>query len=288
VDATMNPAPAHRIGAHVPVAGGLVRRGLAEADAIGAEVLQIFVGSPRGWAPPRVDEDVAREFRLQCSARGWPVFVHAAYLINLASPVPETVARSVEHLRAAMAAADLVGAAAVVVHAGSSIDGDRAAALRRIGRAFRAVVDDAPTSVRLLVEPTAGSANAMASTFQSAGEYLEAVGIEAVGLCLDTCHLHAAGEPLADRDRLDASLRALTAGVGPGRIGLVHLNDSKDPRGSRRDRHETLGAGTLGEDGLRAVVASPELAGIPMVTETATRAQDVAYAKRLDRTPPGS
>lgn len=271
----------HRIGAHVPVAGGLVRKGLAKAAEIGAETLQVFAGSPRGWAPPRLDEDTAREFRRRCEAGAWPVFVHAAYLVNLASPVPEVVDRSVENLRAAVAAAGLLGAEGVVVHAGSSIDGDRAAALRRLGPVYRRVLDGAPPGVRLLVEPTAGGANWTASTLRSAGEYLDAVGIGEVGLCLDTCHLHAAGEDLADQDGLDASLLALTAAIGPGRIGLVHLNDSKDPRDSRRDRHESLGLGRLGDDGLRAVMSTPLLAGVPLITETPAHARDVAYAKYL-------
>ncbi|RRR98114.1 deoxyribonuclease IV [Glycomyces terrestris] len=280
--ASRRKKPRHPIGAHVPVAGGLVKKGVAEGDAIGAETIQIFAGSPRGWAPPRVDEDAALAFREACGERGWPVFVHAAYLINLASPVPETVDRSVENLRAAMTASHLLGAEAVVVHAGSSIDGDRAGALKRLGPVYRRVLDGLPP-MRLLVEPTAGAKNAMASTFQSTGEYLDAVGVDGVGLCLDTCHLHAAGEALADPERLDASLRALTAAIGPGRIGLVHFNDSKDARDSRRDRHEKLGDGVLGREGLGAVVATPLLQGVPLVIETPTREHDVAYAKALEQ-----
>lgn len=278
---SVKSAVGHPVGAHVPVGGGLVRRGIPNALEFEVEALQVFIGSPRGWAPPRLDQAVADDFREQCVARGWPVYVHAAYLLNLASPVQETVNRSVENLRVAMASAERIGAAGVVVHAGSSIDGDRPAALKRLAPAFRAVLDDAPPSVRLLVEPTAGGANSMASTLASAGEYLQAVGLAEVGLCLDTCHLHAAGEHLADRDAFEASLEALSAAAGPGRIGLVHFNDSKDPRDSRRDRHEALGDGLLGDDGLRAVAASPALAGLPLIVETATQARDVAHAKRL-------
>jgi deoxyribonuclease IV len=270
----------HQVGAHVPVAGGLVKRGIANAVEFDVETLQVFIGSPRGWAPPHLDPEVAEEFRKECADRGWPVFLHAAYLLNLASPVAETVERSVENLRVAMGSAERIGAAGVVVHAGSSIDGDRPAALKRLAPVFRKVLDDAPP-VRLLVEPTAGGANSMASTLASAGEYLEAVGIAEVGLCLDTCHLHAAGEVLSDRDGLEASLKALRAAVGPDRIGLVHFNDSKDACDSRRDRHEALGEGQLGDDGLKAVAASPALAGVPLIVETATQARDVAYAKRL-------
>lgn len=271
----------HRVGAHVPVAGGLVKRGIANAVSFEVEAMQVFIGSPRGWAPPRLDPDAAAQFREECEARDWPVYVHAAYLLNLASPVPETVERSVENLRTCMASAALVGAKGVVVHAGSSIDGDRSAALRRLARVYRSVLDDAPPSVRLLVEPTAGGSNFMASTFATAAEYLEAVDDAEVGLCLDTCHLHAAGEDLADRDALEASLKALNKAVGSGRVGLIHFNDSKDPRDSRRDRHEMLGEGVLGDDGLKAVAASPALAGVPLIIETPTQARDVAHAKGL-------
>ncbi|MFB9662834.1 deoxyribonuclease IV [Glycomyces mayteni] len=271
------------IGAHVPVGGGLVKKGLAEADAIGAEVVQIFIGSPRGWALPKVDAAAAEKFRSECADRGLPVYVHASYLINLASPDEDALDKSVEHLRAALAASAKLGALGVVVHAGSSKNGDRDAALRRLAGAYGAVLDGAPDSVRLLVEPTAGAANSMASTFESTAEYLDAVGIPEVGLCLDTCHLHAAGEPLADAKALAASLRTLTDDIGPDRIGLVHYNDSKDARGSRRDRHQTLGQGVLGDKGLRTAARTPLLKHVPLVTETDTREHDVAYAKKLAR-----
>lgn len=269
-----------RIGSHVAVGKGLVRQGLVEAEETGAEVLQVFLGSPRGWAPPRIDAAVAERFRQECAARDLPVFVHASYLINLASPDAEMLARSVASLRACLAGAERIGAAGVVVHAGSSMDGDREAALERLAPAFDAVLDGVP-AVRLLVEPTAGSANAMASTLPSVAEYLHAVGRPEIGLCLDTCHLHAAGEVLDEAAAFEASLKTLTKSVGRGRIGLVHLNDSRDPRGSGRDRHESLGLGTIGDAGLATVMASPSLKGVPFVVETATHPRDVAHAKEL-------
>lgn len=274
--------PLRRIGSHVPVAGGLVRRALPAAELIGAEVLQIFTGSPRGWAPPRPDPAEAARFRAECAARGWPLYVHAAYLINLASPDPLTLKRSIDTLAATLAAAELLGAAGVVVHTGSSVDGDRPAALVRTAAALGSVLAGAPP-VPVLMEPTSGAANAMASTLRETGEYLAAVGTEGIGLCLDTCHLHAAGEALAEPGVFEASLEALEAEIGPGRIGLVHFNDSRDAWNSRRDRHEALGQGTLGEDALRAVTSSAVLGGVPLVSETNAGAADVAYAKWLDR-----
>ncbi|MFG3340812.1 deoxyribonuclease IV [Glycomyces sp. NPDC048151] len=274
-------ATGHKVGAHVPVGGGLVKKGLVNAEEYKVETLQVFLGSPRGWAPPSVNPVDARRFRDECAERDWPVFVHASYLLNLASPDKDAVQKSVEHLRLSLAAAGQIGAQGVVVHAGSSRDGDRPAALKRLKKVFKEALKGAPKSVRLLVEPTAGGANAMAWTFETTGEYIDAVGIAEVGLCFDTCHLHAAGEDLADRDGLEASLEALNARIGSGRIGLIHYNDSKDPRDSRRDRHEMLGKGILGDKGLRAVAASPALAGVPLVVETPTQAEDVAHAKKL-------
>lgn len=281
----VNTAAVSPIGSHVPVARGLIRGGVTEAAAIGAEVLQVFTGSPRGWAPPRVDPASAELFGEECQTRGWPVYVHAAYLINLASPDPVTLARSVDTLTATVHAAALLGASGVVVHTGSCVDGDRDAGLRRSAAAVRAVLDAAP-QVPLLMEPTSGAANAMAWDLASTAEFLLALGAGELGLCLDTCHLHAAGEDLADPAAFARALDDLESAIGPGRVGLVHLNDSKDPRGSRRDRHESLGLGLLGEDGLRTVVSSPVLAGIPMIVETPTNARDVAYAKRLARPEP--
>jgi deoxyribonuclease-4 len=272
--------PVSRVGSHVAVAGGLVRRGLAEAREAGAEVIQIFAGSPRGWAPPSIEPETARAFRERCEALDLPVFVHAAYLINLASPEERTLELSVEALGATLRVAELVGARGVVVHAGSSVAPGYDEALRRVRASFKRVLDGAPDSVRLLLEPTAGAGRSLASTFASTAEYLDAVDDERVGLCLDTCHLHAAGEALAEPGRLAADLAQLTSDIGPGRIGLVHVNDSKDARGSRRDRHESLGSGQLDAAAFEALFSVPQLAGVPMVVETPTHTPDVAFLLR--------
>jgi deoxyribonuclease-4 len=280
--------PVSRIGSHVAVAGGLVRKGLAEAAEIGAEVIQIFVGSPRGWAPPRIDPGAARDFRERCEALELPVFVHAAYLINLAAPQERTLDLSVEALTATLHAAELVGARGVVVHAGSSVVPGHEDALRRVRSSFKRVLEGSPASVRLLLEPTAGGGRSLASTLESTAEYLDAVDDVRVGVCLDTCHLHAAGEALGEPGRLAAGIAQLTSDIGAGRIGLVHVNDSKDACGSRRDRHESLGSGQLGADAFEALFAVPELAGVPMVVETPTHAPDVAFLNRVRASRPMS
>jgi deoxyribonuclease-4 len=132
--------------------------------------------------------------------------------------------------------------------------------------------------VRLLIEPTAGAGEAMASTVESTIELMVALNDERIGLCLDTCHLHAAGEDLAEPDKL---VNRITDALGPQSIGLIHVNDSRDPLGSHRDRHESLGSGTLDPSAFEALLTVPALRNVPMLVETPTHNRDVAILKSL-------
>lgn len=265
----MPARPPNLIGAHVSVARGLPH-GLAQAAAIGAEVIQIFVANPRGWAPPRCDDAADERFGAACADAGVPVFVHAPYLINLGSPSPATLANSVAALAFSMRRAARVGARGVVVHAGSAVLVDRLDdARRRLPDLVLPVLDAVP-GARVLVEPTAGGGAALAADADSLAAYLDALGRdERVGVCLDSCHLHAAGHDLSTPAGFAAALRAYARAAGRGRIRLVHVNDSRDPAGSRRDRHETIGAGTIGREPFAALFSSPATRGVPLVVETA-------------------
>jgi deoxyribonuclease-4 len=156
------------------------------------------------------------------------------------------------------------------VHAGSAVLADRLDdALRRLPDHLLPVLDTAP-GPPLLIEPTAGGGAALAAGPTSLAAYLDTVGRdERVGVCLDTCHVHAAGHDLSTAPGFAAALRVYTRAVGRGRIGLIHVNDSRDPAGSRRDRHETIGAGTIGRESFAALFASPVIRGVPLVVETA-------------------
>ncbi|MFI6868501.1 deoxyribonuclease IV [Nocardia sp. NPDC050406] len=271
-----------RIGSHVAVSGGLVKVGLREAREVGAEIVQLFAGNPRGWAQSsgNAREDMA--FREACGELDIDVVVHAPHLLNFGSPDPETVRRSAEALGGILRRAESLGATAVVVHTGSSVRADlRASALAGLHDTIAPLVDAAPATVRVLVEPTAGGGAALASTIDSTLEYLDALDDARVGVCLDTCHLHAAGEDLSDPDRLPKSIAALTDSIGTERLGLIHVNDSRDPAGSRRDRHESLGKGTIGEVGLSKLFSIPQLRGVPLLVETPTHREDVAVLARL-------
>jgi deoxyribonuclease-4 len=264
------------IGTHVAVAGGLVKTGLGEADEVGAEIIQLFAGNPRSWAPRAADPAADEAFRAACAERELPVVVHAPHLINLGAPSELVLSRSLAALELTLQRAADLGAMAVVVHAGSSVTpGRRTTALAALPELISPLVDRADPAVRLLIEPTAGAGESMASTIGSTIEYLRAVNDERVGLCLDTCHLHAAGEDLADPQLIDG-----LASV----IGLIHVNDSRDPRGSHRDRHESLDVGTVGLPTLAAFLAHPALVEVPVLVETPTHVRDVALLKNLRAT----
>lgn len=265
----MPPRKPSRVGAHVPVGSGLARSGLAYARRIGAETVQVFVSNPRGWAASAGDPAEDAAFRDGCA--GMPVFVHAPYLINFGSPSAATLAHSVAALTHAMARGRDIGATGVVVHAGSAVGGARReealAQLRdHLLPLLEALPDDAP---RLLIEPTAGGGGALAAQMGDLAEYFATLeNHPRLGVCLDTCHAYAAGHDLAAPGGVRATLNALVRSVGRGRLGLVHVNDTRDPLGSRRDRHYTLGAGRIGLDAFGELFVHPATRGVPLVVET--------------------
>jgi deoxyribonuclease-4 len=174
-----------------------------------------------------------------------------------------------------------LGCRGVVVHAGSAVGADRyEAALRQLRERLLPVLDRLPDDgPRLLVEPTAGGGKALAATVEDLGPYLDALdGHPMVGVCFDTCHAWAAGHDLAVPGGMTATLDALVATVGAGRLALVHANDSLDECGSKRDRHATVGAGSIGVEAFRELLAHPAVAGVPVVVETPSELDGSPFA----------
>jgi deoxyribonuclease IV len=282
------------IGSHATVTGGLATGGLAYAAEVGAEVIQVFVSSPRGWAAG--PGDAAEDARLRES--GMPVFVHATYLVNLGSGNPEVAARSADAIAHALRRGAAIGARGVVVHAGSAVgwpaEQGREQALRQVGEIALPLLDklgdDDPD---LLFEPMAGQGQMLCARAGDAADYLAAVEHHPkAGLCLDTCHLFAAGHDLSAPGEVAAMLdefgrAADTAArvAGPARppVRLVHANDSLLGCGSRRDRHEAIGAGQIGTGPFRELLAA--LPDVPFVVETpggkTGHARDIATLKGL-------
>ncbi|MCW2698077.1 MAG: apurinic endonuclease Apn1 [Modestobacter sp.] len=259
------------IGAHVQVKGGLAKGGLAYTDAVAARAVQVFVGNPRGWKPSAGDPRQDAAFTAGCVERGVPSFIHTPFLVNVGSPSEATVEQSVATIAHNLARGAQLGCAGVVVHAGSAVGPDRyEAALRQLHERLLPLLTDLPDGgPRLLIEPTAGGGKSLAATVEELGPYFAALEHHpAVGVCFDTCHAWAAGHDLAVPGGMTATLDALVATVGTGRLGLVHANDSLDTCGSTRDRHTTIGAGSIGAAPFAELLAHPEVAGVPVVVET--------------------
>jgi deoxyribonuclease IV len=234
------------VGAHVAPEDPL-----AEAEALGADCVQVFLSPPQSWRKPPERKDAA-----ELRGSSVPLYVHAPYLINVCSPRNNVRYGSRKILQQTCDAAAAVGAAAVVVHGGHAED----EIAKGIGRWAR-TLEMLETEVPLYIENTAGGENAVARRFDDLGRLWEGIadsagGIE-LGFCLDTCHAHAAGEELGDAvERVRSICR---------RIDLLHANDSRDPPGTGADRHANLGRGEIGADVLGAMIAA---CGGPVVVET--------------------
>ena len=284
-----------RIGAHAPAAGGLARTALPYVDAAGAGAVQVFVSNPRGWARADGDPEQDEAFAAGCAHRGVPVYIHAPLLVNLGSPTEATVQQSAAALAHGLRRGRQLGASAVVFHAGSAVtDAHLPTALRQVREVLLPLLEASATEggPRLLVEPSAGGGRCLAARVEDLERYLEAVdGHPWLGVCFDTCHAWAAGHDLATPGGMTTTLDALVATVGPGRLALVHANDSRDACGSLRDRHETVATGTIGETGFRELMRHPAVADVPVIVETPStghtgHAADIATLNRLSRARP--
>jgi deoxyribonuclease IV len=281
------------IGSHATVTGGLATGGLAYATEVGAEVIQVFVSNPRGWAAGPGDPAQDRALR----ESGVPVFIHAPYLINLGSGDPSVAEKSADAVAHALRRGGEIGARGVVVHTGSAVgwaDGPAgtAAAGTAAERALRQIReialplldklgDDDPD---LLLEPMAGQGQMLCARAGDLAAYLDALEQHPrAGVCLDTCHMFAAGHNLTANGGAATMVGEVLAAAGPGRVRLVHANDSVLDCGSKRDRHEGIGAGAIGVEPFRELLAA--LPDVPFVVETpggkTGHARDIATLKGL-------
>lgn len=268
-----------RVGAHLRTPGGL-RTAVEVAREVGAEAVQLFLSNPRAWAGPRVDS--AKAFGAAWREDGvGPLFVHAPYLVNIASPNPEFLGRSLELCRRSVIACGAAGAEGFVVHAGAGGPGERREALERATAVLTATLRETPETTRLLVELMAGTAGAVASTVAEAAELFAEVDDGRLGLVLDTCHLFATGYAIDRPDGVDALFGELRSAGLVDRLALIHLNDAKHPRGSRRDRHEVVGHGAIGLKGFRALLHRPEVRELSLVVETPASGE--ARRRELER-----
>lgn len=272
------------IGAHVGVSEGYAEA-VEYAAAVGCECMQIFCKSPRQWHAKPFDPAVLHAFRERVGARGMgPVVVHTAYLINLGSADPTLWERSVEALADELARAEGLGATAVVTHLGTYGDRDPARAAHRIAQAIDRAWERAdPASCRLLLENSAGAGTTFGATPEEIGAVVAALAsADRVGVCIDTCHAHAAGWDLSVGGAWDRLLAAVDGTCGLP-VEVVHANDCASPAGSRRDRHAWIGDGTIGYHGFSEVVRACSREKVCLITEMPGQkpAKDLENLRRL-------
>ncbi len=257
---------------------------------LGCDAIQIFHQSSRAWRPTNHTDESVAEFReSMASSPVEAVLIHAVYLINCASLESEVRGKSLAALKNALRLGDRIGAAGVVLHPGSQKGRDYETCMRAVGEALREALAETDTCP-ILLEDTAG---AMGTLGRNVGELARLIelggGGERIGLCLDCCHLLASGFEVRRRAPLAALVDEVEAEIGLERLVALHINDSKMPLGSNRDRHASLGKGELGDRGLRVFLSEPRFEGLPAVLETpgpnrqGADGAEVAKAKRLRR-----
>jgi deoxyribonuclease-4 len=257
-----------QLGAHVSTQGG-VDTAPARAVAIGATALQLFTKTPNQWREPAIGPATARRFREELARTGLrAVTAHDSYLINLASPDAALASRSVKSFIAELERCELLGISYVVSHPGNYID-DRGAGLARNAANYARCLKQVPGRVMVLLETTAGTGTALGSTFEELAELRRRIPepLRArIGFCADTCHLYSAGYDLVrEYDEVwDRWERVL----GLAHLRCLHLNDSKTPFQSRRDRHELIAEGSLGAEPFRRIMRDPRLRHVMKILET--------------------
>jgi deoxyribonuclease-4 len=280
----MPPSPdAPLLGAHVSTQGG-VGTAPARGLAIGATVIQVFTKTPSQWREPVLESAAAETFRGEVARVGLAgVVAHDSYLINLASPDRTLRTRSEASFQGELERCRALGIPAVVSHPGNFID-DRAAGLARNADGYTRCLEAVPGDVTVLIETTAGTGTALGSTFEELAALREAIGRRVrrrIAFCADTCHLYAAGYDLVRE--FDAVWRRWDDVIGLDALRVLHLNDSKTPFASRRDRHELIGEGSLGPEPFRRIMRDPRFSGVMKILETPKGDDEVTMDRRMLR-----
>ncbi|MEX0993763.1 MAG: deoxyribonuclease IV [Solirubrobacterales bacterium] len=255
------------IGAHVSSSGGLVKA-IDRAEALGCETMQIFNQSPRMWRPTAYSEADFERFRDRLAASSVEsVFIHAVYLINVASTDADVRRKSLASLTHALRVGDAIGAGGVIVHPGSGKERALDKTLEMIGTACGKALAQTERCP-LLFENTAGAGGTIGRSFEELGRLVELAGAdERAGVCLDSCHLLASGYEIRDMAARAAVIDECERDLGTHRLMALHLNDSMTPLGSNRDRHANLGDGEIGEQGIVAFLSDKRFRELPVLLE---------------------
>lgn len=258
-----------RIGVHVSIAGKIYEA-IDRAKELGCETIQIFSRNPRGWKVAKLDPKDAEEFRRRKAEAGiFPVLVHIPYLINLATPDDMLLDKSISAYIEDLKRADMLGAEYFVTHLGSHVGSGEKAGIKRFADSLNKILKLAKPKCTILLENTAGSGNHLGYKFDHIKKILARVKNKSkIGICLDTEHAYAAGYDIATKKGLDKMLNEIDDKVGLDRLNAIHFNDSMVKLGSRVDRHQHIGEGEIGKEGMRRIAKHPKLRDLPFIMET--------------------
>lgn len=271
------------LGAHVSVAGGL-ENGPANGVSLGCDVIQVFTRNQRQWRHKPVTDEEAGRFQAALDESGLQgVTSHASYLLNLASPKPDVWKKSLEAFAQEAERCERLGIDRFMFHPGAHLGTGVEEGCARIAKALRTTLDATEGyDVKILLETMAGQGTTIGNDLADLGRIIhDAGGDDRVGVCVDTCHVFAAGHDMRTADGYDAFLDTLDEAVGLKRVHAVHLNDSKMPLGAKRDRHAIIGDGEIGLEGFRALMNDKRFAKVPMALETP--GEDEGYKLGLKR-----
>jgi len=260
-----------RLGAHVPTSGGMAKRSIEYARTIEAEAIQVFASNPRGWAMPEANPEADAAFKAKTEEFDIESYVHAPFLINLGSPTTSTYENSLASTAYSLQRGRQIGALGVVIHTGSAVDESHIeSAWKQIHDGMMPVLekltDEDPW---LLLEPTAGQGQSLVKKLNDLTKYFDALEWHPkVGVCLDTCHVFAAGHDIQKKGGMTETLDLLVELVGLERIQLIHANDSMDVCGALKDRHQNIGEGEIGAKPFEELIAHPAVKNAPLILET--------------------
>ena len=270
------------LGAHVSVAGGL-RNGPANGGEIGCRAIQIYSKNQRQWQARPLDREMVDAFGKARQEHGIEaVLVHDSYLINLASPRPEMLTRSRNAMTDEIRRADTLGTHGLVLHPGAHQEGGMEQGIATIAASLDHCVDMAGGSVPVLLENTAGQGTSVGARFEQLAAIIEAVAPatrKRLGVCFDTCHAHGAGYDLGSEASYNRVFDEFDRTIGLDRLRAFHLNDSKKPLGSLRDRHDGIGLGLMGLEPFRLLVNDARFADLPAILEVP--GENRAYVRDL-------
>lgn len=279
-------ARARCLGAHMSIAGGF-DKAVERGESIGCSAIQIFTKSNRQWHAPTVDPEQVTAFHdalKNSSIEPKNIIAHASYLINIGSNNPATVKRSIHALREELARCEQLGIPGLVLHPGSATGASEEDCLRTIAHSLDEALEQAPGHAKILLETMAGQGSSACYRFEQIAEIIKlSRHKQRLGVCVDTCHIFAAGYDIRTPATYKDTWQQFDEIIGLERLHAIHLNDSKKPLGSRVDRHADIGKGEIGAEGFRLLMHDPRFADIPKVLEIPETTEMMAdYKRNLD------